>query len=63
MPREVRAGLKDDLADQQAGIPFGMLVTDQCDRDASVGSGITRMAVEIPLESLQLQDITEGEWL
>lgn len=55
------------LADQQAGIPSGMLVTDQSDGGMGVGAGVIGRAGEMGGESLLkplvLQETTEGEWL
>lgn len=55
------------LADQQAGIPSGMLVIDQNDegvgvRAAAVG-GLGGGGRQTPLQPVFLQDTTEGEWL
>lgn len=54
------------LADQQAGIPSGMLVTDQSDGGLGFGAGCLGGLGEqghFPPKPLLLQDTTEGEWL
>ncbi|KAL3058862.1 hypothetical protein OYC64_010912 [Pagothenia borchgrevinki] len=52
------------LADQQAGIPSGMLVTEQSDKGVGFGAGmIGGREGQIPLKPCLLQETTEGEWL
>lgn len=55
------------LADQQAGIPSGMLVTDQSDGGMGVGAREVGRAKGNEGKSLinpsPLQETKEGEWL
>lgn len=51
------------LADQQASIPSGKLVTDQSDGAMVVGAGMIGGFGETGRNSLLLQETTEGEWL
>lgn len=59
------------LADQQAGVPSGVLVTDQREEGKSVGAGVAgrrrrrrREGGVIPAQTPPpLQETTEGEWL
>lgn len=65
--REQASGFWMFWADQQAGIPSGMLVTDQSDGGMGVGAGGGWEGLgkrgQIPLKPLLLQETTEGEWL
>lgn len=61
--REQAWGFWMFLADQQAGIPSGKLVTDQSDGAMDVGAGVIGGFGETGRNSLLLQETTEGEWL